>query len=347
MAGVGEASAIVGLVATAAQLSKAVYDIGSKYSNAKKEIQSFGRDVGTLGQVLNQFDRILSEDPSIIDPGVRSTTFSIVDQCRELFGDLERFREALYTRPGAALRIRDRVKWVFQASELQYLQSQVDSMKINLLLMMTLHRRRSQHEFVSLMCFAVCRTVSANDKYRIRSGLQETVDEHTQQVEALAADSSAYVQRLQYLEEQLLDTHDDLSDTARNRMSINIVPTAHSAQSTRDSILNLYGWEEYRHIIWDPREANIRIEHTASADLDRASILIEDYLVMKNRQEETELDNMLTQHYLSTDDEKIHSDLEILSESTANLDPRSISSSGLDSVEIFKSFRVRTYYQLL
>ena len=51
MAGVGEAAAIVSLVGTAATLSKAVVDIASKYKNARKQIEFFGREVGVLGNV--------------------------------------------------------------------------------------------------------------------------------------------------------------------------------------------------------------------------------------------------------------------------------------------------------
>lgn len=103
--------------------------------------------MGILGQILDQFDRVLTRDLSWTDSGVHSITSSIVKQCQELFQDLEKLRDALYTRPGPKLGFRERVRWVFQASELQYLQSRVDSMKINLLLMMMLQRGQSQDKF--------------------------------------------------------------------------------------------------------------------------------------------------------------------------------------------------------
>ena len=59
MAGVGEASAIVGLITTAATLSKTVFDIASRYKQARKEIESFARELQTLGDLLDQFTRVL------------------------------------------------------------------------------------------------------------------------------------------------------------------------------------------------------------------------------------------------------------------------------------------------
>ena len=62
MAGVGEASAIVSLIGTAATLSKAVVDIASKYKNARKQIESFGREIGILGNILDQLHRLHEKD---------------------------------------------------------------------------------------------------------------------------------------------------------------------------------------------------------------------------------------------------------------------------------------------
>ena len=62
MAGVGQASAIVGLVATAAQLSKAVIDIAVKYKDARKRIESFGHEVAILGNIVDQMYCLLGRD---------------------------------------------------------------------------------------------------------------------------------------------------------------------------------------------------------------------------------------------------------------------------------------------
>ena len=79
MAGVGEASAIVGLIATAAQLSKAVVDIAGKYKDARKQIESFGLEVAILGNVLDQMYRLLGRDHLERDVEVYSVMRTIVN----------------------------------------------------------------------------------------------------------------------------------------------------------------------------------------------------------------------------------------------------------------------------
>ena len=140
MAGVGEASAIVALIGTAATLSKAVVDIASKYKNAGKQIESFGREVGILGNVLDQLHRLHEKDHMEADDGVHSVTMTILGQCAELFSELDTYKDALYSRPGSvrSLTFRGKTKWVFTAAELDYIRTKLESVKTNLLLMMTM-----------------------------------------------------------------------------------------------------------------------------------------------------------------------------------------------------------------
>ena len=124
MAGVGEASAIVGLIGTAATLSKAVVDIASKYKNARKQIEAFGREVGILGNVLDQLHRLQEKD----------------HMEAELFSELNTYKDALYSRPGSvrSLTFRGKAQWVFTATELDYIRARLESVKTNMLLMMTM-----------------------------------------------------------------------------------------------------------------------------------------------------------------------------------------------------------------
>ena len=140
MAGVGEASAIVGLVGTAATLSKAVVDIASKYKDARKQIEFFGREVGVLGNVLDQLHRLHEKHHMGADDGVHSVTMTILDQCAELFAELDTYKDALYSKPGTVrgLTFRGKAKWVFNAAELDYLRARLESVKTNMLLMMAM-----------------------------------------------------------------------------------------------------------------------------------------------------------------------------------------------------------------
>lgn len=140
MAGVGEAAAIVGLSSTAASLSKAVVGIASKYKVARLQIESFGREVGNLGNILGQLHLLYREDDLRSDEGVISVTVDILDQCSGLFAALETYRDTLYSGRGSVrkVRFRGKTKWVFEEKELEYLRTRVESMKLNMLLMMTM-----------------------------------------------------------------------------------------------------------------------------------------------------------------------------------------------------------------
>lgn len=153
MSGVGEASAIVGLKTVAARLSQAVIDIAGRYKNAKAQIEGFGREVRVLGDILDQFHRIIIKAGPMIDGGARSVTASIVNQCTNLFSELDVYRNSLYSRPGSVrnLAFNGKGKWVFQASELRYLRARVDSMKISILLMMTLESCSNFRRYVGLL----------------------------------------------------------------------------------------------------------------------------------------------------------------------------------------------------
>ena len=140
MAGVGEASAIVGLIATAAQLSKAVIDIAVKYKDAKKRIESFGHEVAILGNILDQMYRLLGRDHLERDIEIYSVLVTIVNQCGEFFSELDVYKDSLYSRQGSFrnLSLRGKTKWVFEAADLEYLRARLESMKTNMLLMMTM-----------------------------------------------------------------------------------------------------------------------------------------------------------------------------------------------------------------
>ena len=149
MAGVGEASAIVGLIATAAQLSKAVIAIAGKYKDARKQIESFGHEVAILGNVLDQMYRLLRRDHLERDIEVYSVMATIVNQCSEFFSELDVYKDTLYSRQssGRSLTFRGKAKWVFEAADLEYLRARLESMKTNLLLMMTMQCMHSSDRY--------------------------------------------------------------------------------------------------------------------------------------------------------------------------------------------------------
>ena len=151
MAGVGEASAIVTLIGIAPQISKAVIEAASNYKHARSQIESFGREVCLLGEILGRLRDVLFIDnnnnsssnttKSQLEPGVKTLLSQILGECNEMFSQLNDFSDKLHAKPNALQNVsrRGKMKWVLgDKTELEYLRARVDSMKINILLMMTL-----------------------------------------------------------------------------------------------------------------------------------------------------------------------------------------------------------------
>lgn len=106
MAGVVEIPALLGLVRQAGGLSKAVLNIASKYKDAKKQIEWFGREVGNLGIILDQLDCLYNKDNLDSDEGIRSVALQMVDQCNDLFSELDSYKSTLYSKPGSVQILR-------------------------------------------------------------------------------------------------------------------------------------------------------------------------------------------------------------------------------------------------
>lgn len=139
MAGVGEASAIVGLIATAAQLSKAILGIAFKYNGAKKQIKWLGDEVAIFGEVLDQMHDLLGGDR--LDHHVRSVLAKIVNRSGELLSEIDVYKDSLCSRKGSVGNhsFRGRMKWVFEATNLEYLRVGLESEKANIHLMTNIH----------------------------------------------------------------------------------------------------------------------------------------------------------------------------------------------------------------
>ena len=129
-------------MSSSAKLSKTIVDIAVKYKSAKHQIETFGHDIQTLGEVLDQLRRLLEHRSTKIDSDVYSVITNALEQCGTLFSEIAAFKDALYSKASTArplqITLRGKARWVFEAAELQVLQARIDSTKMNLLLLMTL-----------------------------------------------------------------------------------------------------------------------------------------------------------------------------------------------------------------
>ncbi|MCJ1266997.1 hypothetical protein MMC22_006882 [Lobaria immixta] len=245
MAGVGEAAAIIGLVSTAAELSKAVFGVGAQYKNARVQIESFGREVSMLGKILDQLSRLLSKGASHIDIGVHLLTTEIVDECSTMFAQLDAYKNKLYGN-SAALNptLRGKTKWVFEAAELDYLRTPL---------------------------------LSGNP------AIDSRIEQQTRSLQMLSAQSDACVQRLESLEEHMAISPEYDDDELSPAVSIKSFETSNTVRTTRDSILSLYEHTPYAKKLWSTSESSFTTAQEAQDSDTKVSGIVEDYLGQLSR----------------------------------------------------------------
>ena len=143
----------MGLINTAANVSQAIISIASKYKDAREQIQAFGREVSIFGKILDQLHRRLGDPLWTVNEDVLLLIGQIVDECTNIFTQLDTFKDNLYSKPATVKTadeetpsaiLKGRTKWVFKSTELEFLRARVDSMKINMVLMMAMAMPRPQ-----------------------------------------------------------------------------------------------------------------------------------------------------------------------------------------------------------
>lgn len=273
-----EASAIIGLVATAAHLSRIIIEVATKYKNARTQIESFGRELGILGKILDQLRRLLSKDASSLDMSFHVLATEVIDECGEMFSQLNNFKEKLYSSSASQnVSWRGRTKWVFEAAELDYLRARVDSMKINLLLMMTFQTINGQQGLVYSTPFDSSFYVRGWWT-RHRESQGPKFEEQSKSIQVLTIQSNACVQRLQRLEEDMA-IRDDLNDDERDsEMSIKTFETADSVRSFRNSIISLYDGTPYQRDAWSTSQTSFLTAHESQNTHIIVSELVENYI---------------------------------------------------------------------
>jgi hypothetical protein len=273
-AGLGEASAIVSLIATATRLSKAVIEIGSTYKEARVQIELFGPEVGILGRILDQLSTLLLKDEPHLEDDAKILVREIVDECVFLFAQLDSFNERLYGRAGSAAMmatLKGKVKWVFEVAELEYLRARVDSMKINILLMMTLqsvHHRDRYYSILKTLILGLVRYHADLVNYKARK-----------EVWTSRRGREACVQRLQNLESEVAKVERGNSVGAGNRLSVITADTAASTSSTWESIFRVYGWTKSTDT--SARQSTTGVNGSEDHHIDILEV-VEDYLARED-----------------------------------------------------------------
>ncbi|KAA6414704.1 MAG: hypothetical protein FRX48_01454 [Lasallia pustulata] len=218
--GIGEASALLSIINTAAISSKAIISIASKYKDAREQIQAFGCEVSILGKLLDQLHRRLSNPSWTVEEYVKLLTDQIIDECINIFTQLDTFKDNLYAKPAdlepSRVSLKGTTKWVFKSTELEFLRARMDSMKINMVLIMAMAMPQRQEQ----------PSAESNSEKR----------EHVKQIQMLTAQSNTCLERLESLE-QRLTVDDNFSSDDTN--SVATFQTTRTSQTIRDNLLQL------------------------------------------------------------------------------------------------------------
>jgi hypothetical protein len=125
MTGIGEASAICSLVATSIAMSKSLYDLASSFKEAKGQTEAFSVDLKIFGGVLDQFDQQSARLGWEIDSNCQAVIGGIVDECANIFSQLDELKSTLYSKSKDSQRLRigfsGRTKWMLSDVELKRL----------------------------------------------------------------------------------------------------------------------------------------------------------------------------------------------------------------------------------
>lgn len=243
MAGIGEVSAIVSLAAAAAAVAKSVFEISARFKDAKDQYIAFAKELKILSQVLNQLEKFLSSI-SNLEPDAHALTEDIIDSCSVLLLQLESFRdkllgsEATPTDDRFSFSVLKRTKWTLGSTELSLQRDRVDSMKTNILMMMTMMMLQLQTAKNSYAVHSQFFQSIPTDMRNLREQVVST-NAATATFEELARRNDKCLARMDQLESNLSVDATLVEETA-DQESILTTRTVDSIRSTTESILSIY-----------------------------------------------------------------------------------------------------------
>ena len=140
MEAVAGISAILTLATAAAQFSQAIFDACSKFSEIPRHVRSLGVEVRVFGNILRRLHHSISYPGFEFDSDATAIMSTILEECGDLFIQIESFNKSLFdaTRSLENPRLHGRLKLIFKSNHLEYLRARLESMKTNLLLMITM-----------------------------------------------------------------------------------------------------------------------------------------------------------------------------------------------------------------
>ena len=139
MDGVSAAASIAGIATLAGQLSKSLFQICRDVKEAEKDISDVANNVQLLEAVLDELKNVFQQDQytpaPVYRPKLVKCANEICGRCKQIFQDVEE-ATGIQSRRTPKPTLIAKLKWCFEKSRVNLLQSSLESLKstLNILL---------------------------------------------------------------------------------------------------------------------------------------------------------------------------------------------------------------------
>lgn len=142
MAETGTISRIIGVIGSGTRVSLTLFQFGASIGSAGTEARAIGTEISLFCSVLKQLHSTLTNARSFRHSiNAIDTIHEILDQCQEIFNEIESIIDGLQKRKAANLepssQFISRVRWSSKKSKLQLLRTSLGSCKITLHIMLS------------------------------------------------------------------------------------------------------------------------------------------------------------------------------------------------------------------
>lgn len=143
MEAIGAIASIIGVAGAGAKLSIVLFEFASTVGSAGQEVKRIGVEISLFCSVLKQLHSTLTKAKAYrYSLRALDTTQEILDQCQEVFKEIESILNGLRKRgvqssAEPSVDLIARVKWTFKRSQVQVLRATLESCKATLHLMLT------------------------------------------------------------------------------------------------------------------------------------------------------------------------------------------------------------------
>jgi hypothetical protein len=135
----GIVASVIGLASIGCRLSSRLNAAGCDIASAGVEIPSISKEVTMFSLFLKQVGQALQAADSVHSSEALETAQEIANECKLVFDEIEGKLDKVTTKRAdgsMAPSIQQRFKWGFKKGRVQYLLTRLESLKIDLLVML-------------------------------------------------------------------------------------------------------------------------------------------------------------------------------------------------------------------